>query len=127
MRALALAVLLSILCSSSAAFAGGDVCLQDDANDNVFVLKNLRVPKRPGSALPVAGIGLVAGAPSSWPLSGTVIRDFDGDVLVGLTRYFDRCLLGLVLDENMNGTVNYDCNLDASTDMTSTVEPIACQ
>jgi hypothetical protein len=124
-RYLAIALLASILCPSSAAFAGGDVCLLDDANDMIFVLTNPRIPKRSGTALPVSGLGLTPGG-FTWPLSGTLIRDFDGDLLLGLTRHFDRCLLGFTLDAALNGTVNYDCNLDNSNDMTSAVAAFPC-
>lgn len=127
MRVLALAALALILSASTTASAGGDVCLIDETNEAAFVLKKLKVPKRRGEALPVSGLGLTGTSAGSLPLHGTLIRDFDGDLLLGLTRHFQRCLLGFVLDETLNGTVSYDCNLDNANDTVGTVEVIDCE
>jgi hypothetical protein len=121
------AVLLLALCfATSAAAAGGDVCRIDEANQTGFLLKRLKLPKRGGDALPVSGFGLTATSASLLPLSGTLLRQPDGELLLGLTRHFQRCLLGFVLDEGLNGTVSYDCNLDNANDTTGSVSLIDC-
>lgn len=128
MPLLRIAVLLFALCFATAATAaGGDVCLIDSVYESAFVLKRLKVPKRPGDAVPVSGLGFTSTSVSALPLSGTLIRDVDGDLLLGLTRHFQRCLLGFVLDEEtLTGTVNYDCNLDNSSDTTGSVARVDC-
>ena len=126
MRSIPLAALALILLLSTAASAGGDVCLIDDVNEAAFILKKLKLPKRAGEAVPVSGLGITGTSASSLPLSGTLIRDFDGDLFLGLTRHFQRCLLGFVLDESLNGTVSYDCNLDNANDTTGSVALVDC-
>jgi hypothetical protein len=123
---LRLALSLALLLAASEATAGGNVCLLDDGTDQAFVLKNLRVPKRVGDSTPVSGVGLSAVSASSLPIDGTLVRDFDGDLLMGLTRHFSRCLIGFVLDDDLNGTVSYDCNFDNTNDTTSSVVRTDC-
>jgi hypothetical protein len=125
MPLLRVAVVLLALGVSTAA-AAKDVCLLDSGNEAGFVLKKLKIPKKPGDAVPVSGFGLTSTSASSLPLSGTLIRDLDGDLLLGLTRHFQRCLLGFVLDENLNGTVSYDCNLDNVNDTVGSVTHVDC-
>jgi hypothetical protein len=110
---------------ATTAFAG-DVCLLDSANQAGFVLKRLRVPKQGGAATPVTGVGLTATSANLLPLSGTLLRESDDTLLLGLTRHFQRCLIGFVLDETLNGTVSYDCNLDNVNDTTASVTRVAC-
>jgi hypothetical protein len=92
-------------------------------------LKRLRVPKRAGDAVTVAGFGFTTlSGLTPLPLSGTLVRDpaGSGGVRMGLTRAFDRCLLGFNLNASLNGTVNYDCNLDNSSDATNAVSVVDC-
>jgi hypothetical protein len=123
---LRLALFLALLLCAGAAQAGGDVCLVDDTNDEAFVLKNLRVPKKPGDSVLVSGFGLNAVSATSLPLDGTLVRDLDSDLLLGLTRHFSRCLIGFVLDANLTGTVFYDCNLDNVNDTSAAVGRVDC-
>jgi hypothetical protein len=125
-RALAVLALALILCSATAASAGGDVCLIDPVNEAAFILKKLKVPKRTNEAVPVSGIGITATSANGLPLSGTLVRDANGDLLLGLTRHFQRCLVGFALNESLQGTVSYDCNLDGAADTTASVAPIDC-
>jgi hypothetical protein len=125
MPLLRVAVVLLALGVSTAA-AARDFGLLDSGNEAGFVLKKLKIPKKPGDAVPVSGFGLTSTSASSLPLSGTLIRDLDGDLLLGLTRHFQRCLLGFVLDENLNGTVSYDCNLDNVNDTVGSVTHVDC-
>lgn len=127
MPLLRILVLVFALCFSTAAAAGGDVCLIDFGNEAGFVLKKLKLPKKPGSAVAVSGLGLTSTSSNSLPLSGTLIRDVDGDLLLGLTRHFQRCLLGFVLNEDLSGTVSYDCNLDNVNDTVGNVEVVDCE
>jgi hypothetical protein len=51
------------------------------------------------------------------PLSGTLIRDGGtGRLFLGFTRFFQGCLVSAVLQDDLNGTVSYDCNLDGAND-----------
>jgi len=127
MPLLRIAVLLLTLCFATAAAAGGDVCLIDSGNEAAFVLKRLKLPKRPGDSVSVSGLGLTGTSATSLPLSGTLIRDFDGGLFLGLTRHFQRCLIGFVLDETLSGSVSYDCNLDSANDTTGSVASIDCE
>jgi hypothetical protein len=120
----ALAALI-FLCSATAASAT-DVCLIDPVNEAAFVLKKLKVPKRPNDAVPVSGIGITGTSANGLPVSGTLIRDVNGDLILGLTRHLQRCLIGGVLDESLNGTVSYDCNLDNANDTTGSIALIDC-
>jgi hypothetical protein len=124
-RWLAIPALAMILCSSTAASAG-DVCLLDDVNGAAFILKKVRIPRRPGDAVPVSGIGLTSTASNGLPVSGTLIRDINGDLFLGLTRHFQRCLIGFVLNESLEGSVSYDCNLDNANDATGSVGRFDC-
>jgi hypothetical protein len=124
-RSVSVLAIALLLCSAGAARAT-DVCLIDEGNEAAFLLKKLKVPKRANEAVPVSGIGITGTSASGLPLSGSLIRDINGDLLLGLTRHFQRCLIGIVLDESLNGTVSYDCNLDNANDTTGSVAPIDC-
>jgi hypothetical protein len=122
-----LALLLALgLAAPAAAAAGGDVCLIDEANQAGFLLTKPRVPKRAGSSVPVSGLGFTALSVTALPLSGALVRNVDGALLMGLTRHFQRCLLGFVLEEDWSGTVSYDCNLDNANDTTGSVTRTDC-
>lgn len=127
MRPLRIAALLLALCLATPAAAGGDVCLIDEANQAGFLLTKPRVPKRGGSSAPVSGLGFTAVSVTPLPLSGALVRNLDGVLLMGLTRHFQRCLLGFVLDEDWSGTVSYDCNLDDVNDTTGSVTRTDCE
>jgi hypothetical protein len=122
---LRVAVVLLALCVSTAASAK-DVCLLDSGNEAGFVLKKLKIPKKPGDAVPVSGLGFTSTSANALPLSGTLIRDLGGELFLGLTRHFQRCLLGFVLDGSLNGQVSYDCNLDNVNDTTGSVTLVDC-
>jgi hypothetical protein len=126
MPLLRIAALLATLCFASAAAAGGDVCLVDSGNQTLLVLKRLKVPKRGGEAVPVSGFAYTSTSTTELPLSGTLVRSGDGDLLLGLTRHFQRCLIGAVLDDTLGGTVSYDCNLDNANDTTGSLVPTSC-
>jgi hypothetical protein len=120
--------LLVMLVAATAAQAGGNVCLVDTANDAVFVLTKPRVPKQLGAGVPVAGYGETATG-SSLPISGTLLHTPDGNLYLGLTRYFQRCLVSITLQEELAGTgsVAYDCNLDGANDGSSaSIDVVDC-
>jgi hypothetical protein len=127
------AVLLVTLCVSTAAAAGGYVCLRDSADgaerNAAFVLRKLRLPRKPGEAVPVSGFWYFGGFPHEHelPLSGTLIRDLDGHLRLGLTQHFQSCLLAFELDESLVGTVSFDCDFDRVNDKTDPVEPVDCE
>jgi hypothetical protein len=126
MPLLRIVTLLVTLALPSAA-AAGDVCLWDGANEIFYALKNLKVPKKNGGAVPVAGHAVSAVSPFAAPVSGTLIRDpFEGTLTLGLTRYSDRCILTASLDETLNGSMGYDCNLDDVNDATVSVDRVDC-
>lgn len=127
MRLLRTLALLAILAAPTAASAGGDVCLWDATTEVFYTLKNLKVPRRPGDASPVVGHALVDGLIGAAPVSGTLIRDpFEGTLTLGLTRHGDRCLGTAVLDEDLNGTIGYDCDLDDANDIVVSISRVSC-
>jgi hypothetical protein len=70
---------------------------------------------------------LSATSANALPLSGTLIRDGStGDLFLGLTRFFQQCIVSAVLDDQLNGTVSYDCNLDGANDGTYDLTATAC-
>jgi hypothetical protein len=120
-------VTLLLALSLPAAAAAGDVCLWDDANEVFYTLKNLKVPKKNGDAVPVAGHALSAVSAFAAPVGGALIRDpFEGTLTLGITRYADRCIGTAALDDDLNGTIGYDCNLDDVNDGTVTLERVDC-
>jgi hypothetical protein len=122
-------LLVAVLLAGPAAAAGADVCLVTEVREDLFVLKGLRLPKRPGDVVTVGGFGFtpVSGL-NTLPLAGTLLRDpgGSGGFRMGLTRHFDRCLLGFNLTRGLTGTVNYDCNFDNSSDETDAVSVVDC-
>jgi hypothetical protein len=123
LRVFALLVTLVLPASAMA----GDVCLWDASTEVFYTLKNLKIPKKPGGATPVAGHALVDGLIGAAPVSGTLIRDpFEGTLTLGLTRYGDRCLGTAVLDEELNGSIGYDCDLDDANDIVVSLVRAPC-
>lgn len=119
---LRIVALISALALPSAAVAGGDVCLYDTTNQAAYILKKLKLPKRSGDAVPVVGYAFHPALIGAAPLTGTLIRDpFEGTLVMGLTRHADRCLATVVLDDDLSGTISYDCDLDDVTDGTSSI------
>jgi len=113
-----IAALLLTLAFATAASAA-DVCFYDSTNQTLYRFENLKVPKKAGDVVPVVGQAFTATSVNALPLSGTLIHDENtGSLILGFTRYFQECLIGAVLDPDLNGTISYDCNLDGANDGT---------
>ena len=111
----------------SVAAAATKVCLIDSTNEVIYQFAKLKPPKKPNTAVAVSGLAFSATSVNSLPVSGTLVRDgATGDVLLGLTRFFQSCLVTAVLDDALSGTVSYDCNLDGANDGSYSIAPGAC-
>ena len=118
-------VLLALALPSASAAA--KVCLSDDTNQLFYEFGKLKVPKKAGVATPVVGLALSATSANALPLSGTLLRDGNtGKLFLGLTRFFQECIVNAVLDDTLNGTVSYDCNFDGANDGTFTLSAASC-
>ena len=104
----------------TAAAAGGDLCWFDSTNTALYRFENLKIPKKPGDAVPLVGQAFTQISVTGLPLYGTFLRDENtGSLVLGFTRVFQTCLIGAVLDpEDLDGTISYDCNLDGANDGT---------
>ena len=109
------------------ASAAARVCLSDDTNQLFYEFGKLKVPKKAGVATPVVGLAFSATSANALPLSGTLLRDGNtGKLFLGLTRFFQECIVNAVLDDTLNGTISYDCNFDGANDGTSTLSAVSC-
>jgi hypothetical protein len=108
---------LVIVGLSTAASAAPKVCLVDSTNEVVYQFAKLKPPKKPNTSVAVSGLAFTATSSNSLPLSGTLVRDLNtGGLFLGLTRFFQSCLVTAVLDDALSGTVSYDCNFDGAND-----------
>jgi hypothetical protein len=113
-----IAALLLPLALATAASAA-DVCFYDSTNQAFYRFRNLKVPKKSGDVVPLVGQAFTATSANALPLAGTLIRDANtGNLLLGFTRYFQECIIGAALNETLDGTISYDCNLDGANDGT---------
>ena len=127
MSSFRLLFVLVILGASTAATAAPKVCLVDDANDVIYQFAKLKPPKKPNTAVAVSGLAFTATSTNSLPFSGTLVRDLNtGDLFLGLTRFFQSCLVTAVLDDALSGTVSYDCNFDGANDGSYPIAPGEC-
>lgn len=118
--------LLAALCLPTPS-AASDVCFLDDTNEYAYKLAKLKVPKAANTIVPVAGLAISAVSINAVPVSGSLIRDGNtGGLFLGLTRFGDRCLLYAQLDEDLNGSISSDCNLDDANDGTVELVRIDC-
>jgi hypothetical protein len=123
LRVAAVLLVLAVPVAASAV----EVCLVDDANDFVYVFPKLKPPRKPDSAVAVAGLALSAVSVNALPVSGTLIRDRNtGKLFLGLTRFYQRCLVEAQLEDDLSGSVSYDCNLDGATDGSYVIAPVTC-
>jgi hypothetical protein len=126
MRSLRVLCLLLTLAVPAAATAA-KVCLTDAANEWFYEFGKLKIPKKPDVATPVVGLVFSPVSVTALPLSGTLMRDGNtGTLYLGLTRYFQQCILTAVLDDALSGTVTYDCNLDGTNDGSSEISKSTC-
>jgi hypothetical protein len=115
---LRIAALLLVLCGPTAAVAGTDLCWFDNTNSALYRFTKLKIPKKPGEAVPLVGQAFTQISVTGLPLYGTLLRDENtGSLVLGFTRTFQTCLIGAVLDaDDLDGTISYDCNLDGAND-----------
>jgi hypothetical protein len=117
----------SLLALPAPASAGGAVCLWDASNEFLYRFTKLKVPKQDYDVVPVVGLAFSAVSANAVAVSGGLHRDGNtGKLLMGLTRYGDRCLLFAVLEENLSGTLSSDCNLDDANDSTVALARVDC-
>jgi hypothetical protein len=120
------ALLLAVLALPTPSTAA-KVCLSDATNEVFYEFAKLKVPKKGNAAASVVGLAFSATSVNALPVSGTIIRDANtGSLFLGLTRFFQLCLVNAVLDDTLNGTVAYDCNLDGATEGSVTLTAVAC-
>jgi hypothetical protein len=120
-----LSVLLTLAVPAAATAA--KVCLTDATNEWFYEFGKLKVPKKPDVATPVVGVVFSPVSVNALPLNGTLMRDgTTGKLYLGLTRYFQQCILSAVLDDTLNGTITYDCNLDGTSDGTFDISASTC-
>jgi hypothetical protein len=126
MPLLRLVSLLWILALPTASTAA-KVCLSDATNAFLYEFGKLKVPRKVNVATPVVGLAFSATSANALPLSGALIRDGStGKLYLGLTRFFQECIVTAVLDDTLNGTVSYDCNLDGANDGSFTLNAVSC-
>lgn len=119
------AVLLTLALATGATAA--KVCLGDATNEWIYEFGKLKVPKKSNAATSVVGLAFSSTSLNALPLSGTLLRDRNtGKLYLGLTRFFQQCLLSAVLDDALNGTISYDCNLDGADDGSFELSPVSC-
>jgi hypothetical protein len=113
-----LALLFCLLFSTATSAA--DMCWFDDTTGALYRFENLKIPKKAGDVVTLVGQAFTQSSVSGLPLYGTLLRDENtGALILGFTRTFQTCLIGAVLDEDdLVGTISYDCNLDGMNDMT---------
>jgi hypothetical protein len=117
MRSFRIPFVLAVLGASTAATAAPKVCLIDSTSEVIYQFARLKPPKKPNTAVAVSGLAFTATSANALPVSGTLVRDLNtGDLLLGLTRFFQSCLVTAVLDDALSGTVSYDCNFDGAND-----------
>jgi hypothetical protein len=117
MRSFRIPFVLAIVGLSTAASAAPKVCLVDSTSEVIYQFAKLKPPKKPNTAVAVSGLAFTATSANSLPISGTLVRDLGtGNLYLGLTRFFQSCLVTAVLDDALTGTVSYDCNLDGAND-----------
>lgn len=110
-------LVVAIFGLSTAATAAPKVCLVDSESEVVYQFAKLKPPKKSNTAVAVSGLAFTATSANSLPLSGTLVRDLNtGGLFLGLTRFFESCLVTAVLDDALSGTVSYDCNFDGAND-----------
>ena len=118
-------VLLTLALASASTAA--KVCLGDATHEFVYQFGKLKVPKKANVATPVVGLAFSATSVNAMPLSGTLIRDGStGKLFLGLTRFIQECLLNATLDDALNGTVSYDCDLDGASDGSFELNAVSC-
>lgn len=126
MPSLRVALVLLALALPNASTAA-KVCLSDADNQFLYEFAKLKVPKKAGSATAVAGLAYSGTSVNALPLSGTLIRDGStGKLYLGLTRFFQECIVHAVLDDALNGTVSYDCNFDGANDGSYALSAVSC-
>ena len=123
LRVVSMLLILALPTASTAA----KVCLLDASHEVLYQFGKLKVPKKSDIAIPVTGLAFSATSASALPLSGTLIRDGNtGSLLLGLTRFFEECIVNAVLGDTLNGTVSYDCNLDGASEGTFDLTVTTC-
>ena len=126
MALLRLASVLLVL-ALPAASSAGKIYLSDDTTQVLYQFEKLKVPKKPDSAAPVAGLAFSISSANALPVSGTIIRDGNtGKIFLGLTRFFQECLVQATLDDSLSGSVSYDCNFDGANDGTYVLTLVTC-
>jgi hypothetical protein len=126
MPSLRLVSLLLILALPTASTAA-KVCLIDDETDFIYEFGKLKIPKKADVATPAVGLAFSAVSANALPLSGTLLRDSNtGKLILGLTRFFQHCIVTAVLDDTLTGTISYDCNLDGTNDGSHPVSAGSC-
>ena len=103
------------------------VCLSDASNELFYEFSKLKVPKKANVATPVVGLAFSATSVNALPLSGALIRDGNtGQLYLGLTRFFQECIVSAVLDDTLTGTISYDCDLDGVNDGSFELSAVSC-
>jgi hypothetical protein len=126
MRPLRILSVLLLLALPAAATAA-KVCLTDATSEQFYEFAKLKVPRKPDVATPVVGLVFSPVSVTALPLSGTLMRDgTTGKLYLGLTRYFQECILNAVLDDTLTGTIAYDCNLDGVSDGSFEIGASSC-
>lgn len=120
-----LPVLLTLVLPAGSTAA--KVCLSDATNGFLYEFGKLKVPKKANVATAVVGLAFSATSVNALPLSGTLIRDGStGRLYLGLTRFFQECIVNVVLEDTLNGTISYDCNLDGASDGSFEISAADC-
>lgn len=120
-----LPVLLALALPTAA--AAKKICLGDAANEFLYEFPKLKIPKKADTATPLVGLALSGASVNALPLSGTLIRDGNtGKLYLGLTRFFDSCLVTAVLEDTLEGTISYDCNFDGANDGSHPLTLVSC-
>lgn len=123
LRILAVVLVLALPAASSAA----KVCLSDATQEFLYEFGKLKIPKKPDTATAVVGLAFSGVSVNALPLSGTLIRDRStGKLYLGMTRFFQECIVHAVLDDALSGTISYDCNMDGANDGSYDVSAVPC-
>jgi hypothetical protein len=77
-------VALALTIFSLAAPASAATYCFEDTYDNVFLLKDFKIPKRPGKLAEIKGFAVIEGEPYASPLSGAAVANDDLRVTFGV-------------------------------------------
>jgi hypothetical protein len=121
-----IALALALLALPAAASARS-VCLNDAAAEFVYVFPKLKVPKKRDTVSAVSGLAYSPVSVTALPFSGTLLRDGNSQqLLLGITRFFPVCVVQAKLQDDLSGTVEYDCNLDGTSEVSSSLAVVEC-